>query len=78
VWALGATLHRALTGKGLYGDLPTDNMMIAVRRIMSQPTTISASLDTAARAVIRWAIRQDTAPRPVNAFDLAERIEALG
>lgn len=77
VWALGATLRQALTGNGLYGVLPTDNRMVAVRRVMSQPATILASLDTAARAVIRWATRQDNAARPVNAPDLAERIEAL-
>ena len=37
IFALGATLHRALTGTGLYGDLPTDNTMLAMRRVLSHP-----------------------------------------
>ena len=77
VFALGATLHRALTGEGLYGVLPSGNAMLAVRRVMSRSATISASLDTATRAVISWAIRQDGAAKPGTALDLAERLESL-
>ncbi len=77
VYALGATLHRALTGEGLYGDLPAGNTMLAVRRVMSRPATISASLDSATRAVIGRAIRLANAAWPANALDLAERLDAL-
>ncbi len=35
VWALGATLHRALTGVGLYGELPANAPLLAIRRVMS-------------------------------------------
>jgi hypothetical protein len=44
---------------------------------MSRPPAISASLDTATRAIISWAIRQDSASQPRTALDLAERIETL-
>jgi serine/threonine protein kinase len=77
VFALGATLHRALTGEGLYGDLPSGNPMLAVRRVMSRPATISARLDAATRAVISWATRQDSAVQPGTALELAERLESL-
>jgi serine/threonine protein kinase len=77
VYALGATLHRALTGAGMYGDLPDGNPMVAVRHVMSRPATISAGLDSATRAIISSAIRHGNGTEPVNALDLARRIEAL-
>ena len=38
VWALGATLHRALSGKGLYGELPERQPLLAIRRVQTQST----------------------------------------
>lgn len=77
VFGLGATLHRALTGEGLYGDLPADNALIAMRRVMSRPAMPSQSLDPAAREVISSAISSNYTNRPRTAMELAERIEAL-
>jgi len=77
MFALGATLHRALAGEGLYGVLPAGDPMVAVRRVMSRPAIISASLDAETRAVIACAIRQDNTAPPATALELAERIEAL-
>jgi serine/threonine protein kinase len=78
IFALGATLHRTLTGTGLYGDLPRDNTMIAMRRVLSRDAEISASLDAATRAVIGAAISTDQAERPATAEEFAGRVEALG
>ena len=33
IWALGATSHRALSGKGLYGELPERQPLLAIRRV---------------------------------------------
>lgn len=77
VFALGATLHKALTGEGLYGDLPADDTLIAMRRVMSRPAVLSQSLDPAAREVIGSAISKDYANRPRTAMNLAELIQAL-
>jgi eukaryotic-like serine/threonine-protein kinase len=77
VYALGATLHWALSGAGLYGKLPSHDTLVAMRRVLSREPVISASLDPAARAVIAAAISEDRAKRPPTALDLAERIEAL-
>lgn len=78
IFALGATLHRTLTGTGLYGDLPRDNTMVAMRRVLSRDAEISASLDAATRAVIGAAISTDQAERPATAEEFARRVEALG
>jgi serine/threonine protein kinase len=77
IFALGTTLHWALTGQGLYGMLPRDNTIVAMRRVMSRPAEISDRLDPEAREVIAAAISPDRATRPATAWQLAERIEAL-
>ena len=42
VWSLGVTLHRVLTGEGIYGaDLPTDDGLLALRKaIMTEPRIV--------------------------------------
>lgn len=77
VFSLGATLHYALTGEGLYGPLPADNPVMAIRRVASHSPVIAADLDPGAREVIAWAIAADPAERPATALELAERIEDL-
>jgi hypothetical protein len=52
--------------------------MLAGRRVMSRPPVISASLDTATRAVISWTIRQDNMAQLRTALELAERLELVG
>lgn len=77
IFALGSTLHRALTGAGMYGELPSDSTMVAMRRVLSHQPEISASLPPGVREVIAAAIAADPAARPATAAELAERIDAL-
>jgi eukaryotic-like serine/threonine-protein kinase len=77
IYSLGATLHWALGGTGLYGELPSDASLVAMRRVLSRPPVIAAGIDSDARAVIAAAISADQSERPPTALDLAERIEAL-
>jgi serine/threonine protein kinase len=77
IYALGATLHRALTGTGLYGELPAGETLVAMRRVLSRQPAIAAGLDPPAHAVIAEAISPDPADRPPTALRLAEKIEAL-
>ena len=44
VFALGATLHRALTGTGLYGELPDSEPLLAIRKVMSAEPRIVRGL----------------------------------
>lgn len=53
VWALGATLHRALTGVGLYGALSDYEPLVAIRRVMSATPTISRDLSPGAEALVQ-------------------------
>lgn len=77
IFALGATLHRALTGTGLYGDLPSNNTMLAMRRVLSHEPEFSASLPPGAREVIAAAIDKNPSARPATAAELADRIDAI-
>ena len=77
IFSLGATLHRALSGSGLYGDLPTNNTMLAMRRVLSHAPEISPSLPAGVRDLIAGAIDQNPAARPATAGELAARIDAL-
>jgi serine/threonine protein kinase len=77
VFSLGATLHYALAGEGLYGALPVDDPLLAMRRIVSHSPVIADGLDRDAREVIAWATAADPARRPATALELAERIEEL-
>jgi eukaryotic-like serine/threonine-protein kinase len=77
VFSLGATLHYALTGEGLYGPLAEDDPLLAMRRVISEPPEIATELDPDIRDVIAWAIAADPGERPVTALTLAERIEGL-
>ncbi|HEX9065942.1 MAG TPA: serine/threonine-protein kinase [Streptosporangiaceae bacterium] len=77
IFALGATLHRGLTGTGLYGELPAGNTMLAMRRVLGHEPEISPNLPADVRAVIAAAINPDPAARPATAAELAERIDAL-
>ena len=75
IYALGATLHRAVSGQGLYGELPADNPIVAMRRVMSRAPEPSASLDPALRDIITGAISPDLAARPASAAVFAEQVE---
>ena len=77
VFSLGATLHYAVAGEGLYGPLPADDPILAVRRVLSHPPVISAAVDSDTRQVIAWAIAANPAERPATALQFAEQLEEL-
>ena len=77
VFSLGATLHYAVAGEGLFGPLPDDDPLLAVRRVISHPPVISACVDPDVREVIAWAIAANPAERPATALQFGERIEEL-
>jgi eukaryotic-like serine/threonine-protein kinase len=77
IYALGASLHRALTGTGLYGDLPSDNTMVAMRRVLGHAPVVSDNLPADVRAVIAAAVDPDPKARPNTAAELADKIDAI-
>ena len=78
VWALGVTLHRVLTGKGIYGELPERDPLLAVRRVLSSPPTLDPSLTDAEAELIRRCFDKDLSARFRTAAELADALDALG
>jgi len=76
VWALAATLHRVVTGVGVYPGLPGD-LLAAVRHVLSGAPQLDPSLPESLRPVVAAALSVDPADRPATARQLAEELEAM-
>lgn len=76
IWAIGATLHRALSGTGLYGDLPAGQPLLSIRKLQSTAPVVNPSL-TASEAELTHACLDSIDRRPTTALKIAERIAAL-
>jgi serine/threonine protein kinase len=76
VFALGATVHRALSGTGLHGELPDTQPLLAIRRVMSTKPEISPQLSPTEAELVRDCIADDETRLP-SALAVAERIAAL-
>ena len=75
IWALGVTLHWALTGHGVYGPLP-DDPLLGIRTVLTTPPSCSASLRPEDRAVIERCLAGGS-QRWASAGELAAAIDAL-
>lgn len=78
IWSLGASLHFALTGKGVYGELRDTEPLLLVRSILASQPTLDDGLAPAARDLIEACLATDVAARPRTAAEVAERASALG
>jgi serine/threonine protein kinase len=76
VFALGATVHHALSGTGLWGALPGADPAAAIRRVLSTAPRVSPLLTAAEAALVRDCTVDDDTRLP-DALAVAERIAAL-
>jgi len=76
VWSLGLTLHRALSGEGAYGELPENDPLFCVRRVLSGRPALSADLLPSDADLIARCVDSDPGRRPQTALELAEMLEA--
>ena len=77
LWSLGITLHRALTGVGVYGNLSTTDPLLAVRAVLSSRPQLSSALDPRDADVIARCLAPQAVDRPATAEALALELEAL-
>jgi serine/threonine protein kinase len=77
IWSLGAAAHRVLAGTGIYGALPTDDPLLALRRVLSATPALAPSLSSEEREIIQACLSPQPAARPLTALLVAERIEEL-
>ncbi|HEX2297189.1 MAG TPA: protein kinase, partial [Pseudonocardiaceae bacterium] len=76
VWALGASLHKVLTGNGLYGELPGTSPLLAIRKVMSSDPALSGSLAPEESALLNDCLAPPE-HRLATAAALAERLLRL-
>ncbi|GAA1481518.1 hypothetical protein GCM10009624_19580 [Gordonia sinesedis] len=76
IWALGACLHRALTGDGVYGEVPDAQPLLAIRTALSTPPALSENLNRDERTLIANCLAL-SGERPATAREVADRIDAL-
>ncbi|QJY47272.1 protein kinase domain-containing protein [Pseudonocardia broussonetiae] len=76
VWALGATIHRALAGTGLYGELPASRPISSIRIVLTARPEIDPGLDPEDAALVRACLTPGTG-RPATAEQVADRLAAL-
>lgn len=76
IWSLGAVLHRALTGTGVYGDVPDAQPLLAIRAALSTPPALSESLNRDERTLIANCLAL-SGERPATAGEVAERLDRL-
>ena len=77
IWSLGATLHKALTGQSVYGELPSTEPLLLVRAILAADARPHSSLDPQAAAFVASCVHADTTQRPGTAAAVADQIRAL-
>lgn len=74
IWALGATLHRVLTGVSIYPNLPTHSLVEALRFLLNEQPVMGDALRNGERHIIEVVVATDPADRPRTAAELATSI----
>ncbi|MCP5030166.1 MAG: protein kinase [Actinomycetia bacterium] len=74
IWALGATMHRVLTGRPIYPYVPDGSSLEALRYILSQQPTLNELLREEEHLVVGKTLSADPADRPLTAMDFAEMV----
>ena len=76
IWALGATVHRALAGTGLYGELPDAQPLLAIRKVLGAQPQIDPALRPDEAELVRLCLAPDDTRLP-TADAVADRLAAL-
>jgi eukaryotic-like serine/threonine-protein kinase len=77
IWSLGTVTHRAITGRGVYGELPSDDPLLALRRVLSATPALDPSLSAPEAELVSSCLAPDPGDRPPTAEDVAKRLEEL-
>ncbi|MGQ0575108.1 MAG: protein kinase domain-containing protein [Pseudonocardia sp.] len=76
VWALAATIHRALAGTGLYGELPDTQPLLAIRKVLSSKPEVDPALPAAVGELVHACLAPGE-ERPGTAEQVADRLAAI-
>ena len=77
IWALGATMHKVLTGRPIYPNLPDSGLLQALRYLLSEQPTLNDTLRDDERALIATTLSADPVERPPTAREFADSVGAI-
>lgn len=76
IWALGASMHRALTGRSIFPAIPDETLLDALRHVLNEQPTLAGPLSAEETRIIRSALEAEPTDRPGTALELAEAVQA--
>lgn len=77
VWALGVTLHRAVTGRSVYQTLPVDSLVEALRHVMTARPSLDETIGHSLTPIIDRCLLEEPSDRFTTAAQLAEELRAV-
>ena len=77
IWSLAVSLHWVLAGAGVYGPIPTRNVLEALRHVVASTPTIDTSLSERWRNLLERCLLEEPDHRPRTAAQLADAIEEV-
>ncbi|MBI2168033.1 MAG: protein kinase [Actinobacteria bacterium] len=77
IWSLGGTLHRTLSGQSIYEGPAPEDIVSAIRSILTTAPTVSGMLPPGEAALVQQCLAEDRADRFATALEFAERLEEL-
>lgn len=78
IWALGATLHRVLTGQAIYPGLTGTDVLADLRRVLNERPTVDPNLPGGVARLVTDCLAADPADRPATALEVANRLDEIG
>lgn len=77
IWSLGASLHRALSGASVFGEIPSSDVLSALRHVLAMRPVVDHELPAGHRAIIERCMAVLPEERPATAAELADELERL-
>jgi hypothetical protein len=77
IWSLGVSLHRAVAGASMYGDIPRDRPAAALQHILHTRPIVDPSTPGPCREVILRCVAEKRTERYATALDLAIALEKV-
>jgi serine/threonine protein kinase len=75
IWALGATVHQAVTGSVPFPGLDELPVVQALSRLLSVPAPALGEMPDAVSEVVAECLSVDPTDRPATADEVAERLD---
>lgn len=75
IWGLAATLHKALTGKSVYGMIPKESVRAAIQFLLDRQPAVDDSIGANLRPVLKRALASEPEERYATAAEFADALE---